>query len=159
MDEYGMNEFELIKKADVMRIINAENAVVLNNLKERSTDEVLCAIASQINGLQTTTKSGNRLIDADAFSEQYGNYYAEQGPAEGFIGTVGELIAKQPTIEPEVRHGRWKKKNGEIYCTNCKKSKWPESFELMLRRFNYCPLCGAKMDIPEPPEVTQDDNG
>ena len=51
MDEYGMNEFEMIKKADVMRIINAENAVVLINLKERSTDEVLCAIASQINGL------------------------------------------------------------------------------------------------------------
>ena len=72
-----MNEFELIKKADVMRIINAENAVVLNNRKERSTDEVLCAIASQINGLQTTSKSGSRLIDADAFSEQYGNYYAE----------------------------------------------------------------------------------
>ena len=38
-----------------------------------------------------------RLIDANAFSEQYGNYYAEEGPAEGFIGTVGELIAKQPT--------------------------------------------------------------
>ena len=53
MNEYGMNEFEMVNKADVMRIINAENAVVLNNLKERSTDEVLCAIASQINGLQT----------------------------------------------------------------------------------------------------------
>ncbi len=102
MDEYGMNEFELIKKADVMRIINAENAVVLNNLKERSTDEVLCAIASQINGLQTTVKSGSRLIDADAFSEQYGNYYAEEGPAEGFIGTVGDLIAQQPTIEADI---------------------------------------------------------
>ena len=102
MDEYGMNEFEMIKKADVMRIINAENAVVLNNLKERSTDEVLCAIASQINGLQTTAKSGSRLIDADAFSEQYGNYYAEQGTAEGFIGTVGDLISKQPTIEADI---------------------------------------------------------
>ena len=53
MNEYGMNEFEMVNKADVMRIINAENAVVLSNLKERSTDEVLCAIASQINGLQT----------------------------------------------------------------------------------------------------------
>ena len=102
MDEYGMNEFEMIKKADVMRIINAENAVVLNNRKERSTDEVLCAIASQINGLQTTAKSGSRLIDADAFTEKYGNYYAEEGPAEGFIGTVGELIAKQPTIEADI---------------------------------------------------------
>ena len=102
MNEYGMNEFEIVKKADVMRIINAENAVVLNNRKERSTDEVLCEIASQINGLQTTAKSGSRLIDADAFSEQYGNYYAEEGPAEGFIGTVGELIAKQPTIEADI---------------------------------------------------------
>lgn len=102
MDEYGMNEFELIKKADVMRIINAENAAVLNNLKERSTDEVLCAIASQINGLQTTAKSGSRLIDADAFTEKCGNYYTEEGPAEGFIGTVGELIAKQPTIEADI---------------------------------------------------------
>lgn len=102
MDEYGMNEFEMIKKADVMSIINAENAVVLNNRKERSTDEVLCAIASQINGLQTTAKSGSRLIDADAFSEQYGNYYAEQGTAEGFIGTVGDLISKQPTIEADI---------------------------------------------------------
>lgn len=62
MTEYGMNEFEMIKKADVMRIINAENAAVLNNLQERSTDEVLCAIASQINDLQTTAKSGGRLI-------------------------------------------------------------------------------------------------
>ena len=43
-----------------------------------------------------------RPIDADAFSEQYGNYYAEEGPAEGFIGTVGELIAKQPTIEADI---------------------------------------------------------
>lgn len=50
-----------------------------------------------------------------------------------------------PTIEPEVRHGRWKKKNGEIYCTNCKKSKWSESFELMLRGFDFCPKCGADM--------------
>jgi hypothetical protein len=64
MNEYGMNEFEMVKKADVMRIINAENAVVLNNLKERSTDEVLCAIASQINGLQTTVNQDAR----DAFT-------------------------------------------------------------------------------------------
>lgn len=66
MNEYGMNEFEMVKKADVMRVINEENAVVLNNLKERSTDEVLCAIASQINGLQTTAKSSEADIDRAA---------------------------------------------------------------------------------------------
>ena len=30
-----------------------------------------------------------RPIDADTFTEQYGNYYAEEGTAEGFIVTVG----------------------------------------------------------------------
>ena len=64
-----MNEFELIKKADVMRIINAENAVVLNNRKERSTDEVLCAIASQINGLQTTAKYATDSTDSAKFCD------------------------------------------------------------------------------------------
>lgn len=43
-----------------------------------------------------------RPIDANAFSEQYGYYYAEEGPEEGFIGTVSELIAQQPTIEADI---------------------------------------------------------
>lgn len=46
MDEY-------IKKSDVMHIINTENAVVLCCTRLRTTDEVLCSIASQINSLQT----------------------------------------------------------------------------------------------------------
>lgn len=91
-----------------------------------------------------------RPIDADAFSEQYGNYYAEQGPAEGFIGTVGELIAKQPTIEPEVRHGKWNEmyhyiENGiemaDYECTNC-------GGEITKQRGDtpkYCEHCGAVM--------------
>ena len=62
-------KYEMIKKADVMRIINAENAVVLNNLKERSTDEVLCAIASQINGLQTTAKYATDSTDSAKFCD------------------------------------------------------------------------------------------
>lgn len=81
MNEYGMNEFEMIKKADVMRIINEENAVVLNNLKERSTDEVLCAIASQINGLQTTAKSNSHLIFSERLklTLKINDYIAETG--------------------------------------------------------------------------------
>ena len=83
-----MNEFEMIKKADVMRIINAENAVVLNNLKERSTDEVLCAIASQINDLQTTAKSGSRLVFTERLklTLKINNYIAEHGIIVETIG-------------------------------------------------------------------------
>ena len=40
-----------------------------------------------------------RYIDADAFKEIYGNYYAEEGTAQGFIGTIGQLIDNAPTVE------------------------------------------------------------
>jgi hypothetical protein len=95
-----------------------------------------------------------RLIDANAFSEQYGNYYAEQGPAEGFIGTVGDLIDKQPTIEGEpVRHGRWIPTEYDGYadgypvydafeCSECGHEHNGEEDTLTA----FCPDCGAKMD-------------
>lgn len=95
-----------------------------------------------------------RLIDANAFVEQYGNYYAEEGPEEGFIGTVGELIAKQPTIEPEVRHGRWVYDETiggmkHYHCTNCKEHNPGNECiadENQILWFEYCPKCGARMD-------------
>ena len=106
MDEYGMNEFELIKKADVMRIINAENAVVLNNLKERSTDEVLVAIASQINGLQTT----NRWIPC-----------SERMPAEFedvlvvYLDFMGEKHITEAYMEDEENAFDWRSTwNGDV---------------------------------------------
>lgn len=77
--------------------------------------------------------------------DEYVSAYGEA--AVDVINHVETYVSEAPTIEAEpVRHGRWKKKNGEIYCTNCKKSKWSESFELMLRRFNFCPNCGTRMD-------------
>jgi hypothetical protein len=73
----------------------------------------------------------------------------KDGGTQHNVMSVDDLLCL-PTIEAEpVRHGRWKKKNGEIYCTNCKKSKWSESFELMLRGFDFCPHCGAKMDATD----------
>ena len=97
-----------------------------------------------------------RLIDADAFSEQYGNYYAEEGPVEGFIGTVGELIAEQPTIKPEQRCGHWIEcdykhlehgmieiaTNAGLFCSEC-----GTAFQKKKMTYKqYCPACGARMD-------------
>lgn len=86
------------------------------------------------------------LIDLDALLKDLRSDCPESDVCIAETSCIECIIGIQPTIEAEsARHGRWKKKNGEIYCTNCKKSKWSESFELMLRRFNYCPYCGARM--------------
>lgn len=92
-----------------------------------------------------------RLIDADAFYEQHGNYYAEQGPEDGFIGTVGDLISRQPTIEPEVRHGRWIERKAEfgvgiLYeCSVC--HQMCEHYtHIHYKPSPYCMHCGARMD-------------
>lgn len=97
-----------------------------------------------------------RLIDADAFTKQYGHYYAEDGAVEGFIGTVGDLIAKQPTIDSQpVRYGQWiecdyqyldhgevKTEPGAGWCCSvchvgfCK---------MKMTYKQYCAHCGSKM--------------
>ena len=42
-----------------------------------------------------------RLIDADALIEKCGDWYVEEGAESGFIGTLENLLATQPTIQPE----------------------------------------------------------
>lgn len=39
-----------------------------------------------------------RPIDADAVIEKHGDWYVEEGPEEGFIGTLKSLIDEQPTV-------------------------------------------------------------
>ena len=43
----------------------------------------------------------SRLIDADALIEKCGDWYVEEGTESGFIGTLENLLATQPTIQPE----------------------------------------------------------
>jgi len=42
-----------------------------------------------------------RLIDADALIKKYGDWYVEEGTESGFIGTLKNLLATEPTIQPE----------------------------------------------------------
>ena len=90
-----------------------------------------------------------RLIDADALKKEVlglPNCY------NGFSDTYDKaciigLIDEMPTISPKT--GRWIKKTGQIYCSECKCSRWSEAFEYAVRRFNYCPNCGARMEGEE----------
>lgn len=42
-----------------------------------------------------------RAIDADALIEKCGDWYVEEGTESGFIGTLKNLLATEPTIQPE----------------------------------------------------------
>lgn len=39
-----------------------------------------------------------RLIDADVVTNKYGKWYTEEGPEEGFIGTIKDIINLVPTV-------------------------------------------------------------
>lgn len=76
----------------------------------------------------------------------YGEWYNKA------LEDSAELVALMPTIEAEpVRHGRWKqRRNGEYYCTNCGRE------ERLIFQKNFCPRCGARMDLRTPTEVSLD---
>lgn len=62
---------ELIEKEEVMRIINAENAVVLCNEKHRTTDEVLVDIFKELNALPTIEAEPVRWVQIPNFDGLY----------------------------------------------------------------------------------------
>ena len=54
-------------------------------------------------------------------------------------------------MEP-VKRGRWIRIIGALYeCTECKAKLWLGSMD-PANKYHYCWMCGAKMDLPEPPK-------
>ncbi len=95
-----------------------------------------------------------RLIDADALIEKCGDWYVEEGTESGFIGTLKNLLATEPTIQPEPHEGEWEQVSAQRYfmsasyfyrCSVCGENN--------PRNTKYCPNCGAKMK-GEPNERT-----
>ena len=92
-----------------------------------------------------------RPIDADALIEKCGGWYVEEGTESGFIGTLKNLLATEPTIQPQPKEGHWIDKGddgdwawqidgrGNTWhvwgCSECGKSVFVES--------DYCPHCGS----------------
>ena len=93
-----------------------------------------------------------RLIDADALKESLKELKAEgnnrryvQGLQDAIDGYFPQIIDDEPTIDAEpVKHGRWiQRRNGQYYCNNCGRE------ERFTYQRNYCPKCGAKMDLKD----------
>ena len=96
-----------------------------------------------------------RLIDADAFVKGWQDTLDENPDKKGTDAhLVSELfialLKEEPTIEAEpIRHGRWEKSPhlyGYVRCSVCKNCNvWDEWVDG--NKWNYCPNCGAKMDL------------
>lgn len=85
-----------------------------------------------------------RLIDADELMARLRN-----DPLFALIEpyNIEGVIAAAPTIEAEpVRRGRWVEESGMFMCSVCH-DVW--GTEEMIKGFNYCPWCGAKMEEQE----------
>ena len=70
----------------------------------------------------------------------------------GYISALSVIegeIAEQPTADVvPVRHGVWASEETAVTCTACGRS-YDTDFEIkrnVIRDFDYCPNCGAKMD-------------
>lgn len=82
----------------------------------------------------------DRLISADALQEWVRNYLSVFKKYDW--RDILQIIRNQPVVDAEpVRHGRWMHlSNTWGECSVCgERNKY-------LKRWNYCPNCGAKMD-------------
>ncbi len=103
-----------------------------------------------------------RLIDADKVREhkykgvQYEKAIVNELPDDppfafmcGWNDALDSVYQYAPTVDAEpVRHGHWIDEIGMFLCSECGDA-WGTDNEEMVRSFNYCPNCGAKMDEVE----------
>ena len=85
-----------------------------------------------------------RLIDADALPKYTG--YALSADE------VARAVENAPTIEAEpVRRGKWIAfhQSGDLgyKCSSCNRHAYGVDVEMFGGDYNYCPNCGAKMEV------------
>lgn len=89
----------------------------------------------------------SRLIDADKLKKDVldlpdcYNGFSDTYDKACIIGVIDE----QPTIE-ERKKGKWIIDGECVDCSVCRHDKWSRvPFEDLVKRFNFCPNCGADM--------------
>lgn len=89
-----------------------------------------------------------RLIDADALHARFKEIQFSDlnGDELRMVMRIHDMFDNAPTIDAEpVQHGRWENAKAAFHkkCSHCK------CILHMPRERNYCPNCGAKMDLKE----------
>jgi hypothetical protein len=78
------------------------------------------------------------------------------------IGLIEEFVKEMPTIEPEVRHGRWITKDGSTAKCSC--CGWwqrttmyylPDDIPAFSKCYRFCTSCGAQMDADHIADVSK----
>ena len=94
-----------------------------------------------------------RPIDADAFLKDILTAGIGKTIIEYSESDIGYMIRKRPTVDvSQVKHGRWDDSGRYIFpggsiavrCSECGCALTASEYKL--NSWNYCPVCGAKMD-------------
>ena len=65
-------------------------------------------------------------------------------PGEKTLGDIADyFIANGVVVQ---KHARWIERSGDKFCSECDSASYNRSF-------NFCPICGAKMDLEVSDEV------
>lgn len=74
----------------------------------------------------------------------YDKPFAE-GECKG-IDYALEIVNALPSAQPERKRGEWVVDDEFIDCSVCRREKWSRiPYGDLVRRFRYCPNCGAEM--------------
>ena len=92
-----------------------------------------------------------RLIDADDLIARIDKAVQIMDIDSIPVPYIRQCVIEMPAISPEtiVKHGRWEYDHGAWQCSQCAEDN-PYGIDFEARKFsNYCPNCGAKMDLEE----------
>lgn len=124
---------------------------------ERDFDEILdLALIGLKHKAQLSQKGTTKGTTSDTISRQaaidaYGDWYVEEGTADGFIGTVKQLLEGLPPVQPEREKGHWilyDKRFPWRYhykCSECGNYLDFSGVNAGRGSANFCPNCGADM--------------
>ena len=90
-----------------------------------------------------------RLIDANALMAKFERIAKKSGVPHFHLDEIADEINEADAVE--VVHGRWIDGVGSYSTANCSVCGWKipytEDYYGYLGKTNYCPNCGAKMDL------------